>query len=95
MALCQMKYGNLCIAGHNYANNKHFGKLYLIEEGDIIQIFDLQGNRIYYTVYEKKEINSDDISCLNQNTNNLREITLVTCNTLKGTRNIIKARENL
>ena len=33
--------GNLCIAGHNYANNTIFGKLKLLNVGDIFTIFDL------------------------------------------------------
>ena len=85
--------GNLCIAGHNYANNTHFGKLYLLEEGDIIQIFDLTGKIVDYEIYYYDEISSDDISCLSQETNNLKELTLITCNTLNGKRKIIKARE--
>ena len=86
--------GNLCIAGHNYADNKIFGKLYLINTGDEIDIYDLSENKITYVVYDRKEVNPDDLSCLNQNTSGLREITLITCNTIKGTRHVIKAKEN-
>ena len=86
--------GNLCIAGHNYADNKIFGKLYLIDIGDEIDIYDLSGNKITYIIYNKEEVEPDNLSCLNQNTSNLREITLITCNTIKGTRHIIKAKEN-
>ena len=85
--------GNLCIAGHNYADNKIFGKLYLLDIGDIIDIYDLSGNKFSYIIYDNLEVESDDLSCLNQETNNLREITLVTCNTIVGNRHIIKARE--
>ncbi|NLC87338.1 MAG: sortase [Clostridiaceae bacterium] len=86
--------GNLCIAGHNYANNTLFGKLHLITIGDVVEIYDLDGTKLLYTIYEKKEINSDDLSCLNQSTDGLCEITLITCNTIKGNRTIIKAKEN-
>ena len=85
--------GNLCIAGHNYANDTHFGKLYLLEEGDLIQIFDLNGNTLNYTIYYYDEISADDTKCLSQDTNQKREITLITCNTLNGKRKIIKAIE--
>lgn len=86
--------GNLCIAGHNYANQKHFGKLTSLEINDIFQVYDLNGNYINYVIYEIKEVPANDTSCINQDTNNLREVTLVTCNTIKGTRIVIKAKEN-
>ncbi len=86
--------GNLCIAGHNYANQTHFAKIHLLEVGDIIQIYDLSGNKINYQIYSKKEISSQDTSCLSQDTNSLREITLITCKAIKGNRIVIKAKEN-
>ena len=86
--------GNLCIAGHNYANQKHFGKLSSLVNGDFIQIYDLNGNELNYIVYEKLEVNVNDTSCISQDTNQTREVTLVTCNTIKGTRIVIKAKEN-
>lgn len=85
--------GNLCIAGHNYADNKHFGKLNLLDIDDIVKIYDLNGNMIEYKIYEITQISADDLSCTNQNTNNTREITLITCNNLKGNRICIKAKE--
>ncbi len=85
--------GNLCIAGHNYRNQKHFGKLSSLDTGDIIQIYDLNSNKIDYIIYEKLEVPANDTSCMNQNTNGTREITLITCNTIKGTRIVIKAKE--
>lgn len=86
--------GNLCIAGHNYASQKHFGKLTSLEVGDTIQIYDLSSNNINYSIYKIQEVPANDTSCMSQNTNNIREITLVTCNTIKGTRIVIKAKEN-
>ena len=86
--------GNLCIAGHNYENQKHFGKLTSLEIGDIIQIYDLNSNNINYFIYKIQEVPANDTSCTSQNTNNMREVTLVTCNTIKGTRIIVKAKEN-
>lgn len=85
--------GNLCIAGHNYASQKHFGKLTSLEKNDIFQIYDLNGKYIDYIIYEIKEIPANDTSCTNQNTNNLKEVTLITCNTIKNTRIAIKAKE--
>lgn len=86
--------GNLCIAGHNYANKKHFGNLSLLNIGDIFQIYDLNGNTIDYIIYNKLEVSANDTSCINQNTNNIREVTLITCNTIKGNRLVLKAKEN-
>lgn len=85
--------GNMCIAGHNYANQTHFAKLHLLAEGDIIQIYDLNGNKIDYNIYSKSDLPANDTSCLSQNTNSLREITLVTCNTVKGNRTVLKAKQ--
>lgn len=86
--------GNLCIAGHNYASQKHFGKISSLNINDTVQIYDLNGNIVEYIIYNKIETDANDMSCINQDTNNSRQITLVTCNTLKGTRIIIKAKEN-
>lgn len=85
--------GNLCIAGHNYVDNRHFGKIHSLSVGDIIKIFDLTGDFLEYEIYSKNEISADDLSCTNQETNGLREITLITCNNVKGNRVCIKARE--
>ena len=87
--------GNLCIAGHNYANQKHFGKLSSLEEGDMIQIYDLNGTSLDYAIYKKQEVSSNDTSCLSQNTNGYKEVTLITCNSIKGNRLIVKAKENI
>ena len=87
--------GNLCIAGHNNADNTIFGKLYLVNIGDYIDIYDLFGTKKTYIVYQKDEINPNDLSCLNQDTNGLCEITLITCNSIKNTRHIIKAKESI
>lgn len=86
--------GNMCIAGHNYANQTHFAKLHYLTEGDSIQVFDLSSDKIDYIIYSKQEVSADNISCLSQETDGFKEITLVTCNTIKGTRIIIKAKEN-
>ena len=85
--------GNLCIAGHNNANNTLFGKLDVLEKNDIVKIYDLNGSYIDYYIYEIKRIKSNDTSCIDQNTNGLREISLITCNSLKNDRLLIKAKE--
>lgn len=86
--------GNLCIAGHNYINQKHFGKLSSLNTGDTIEIYDLNSNKIEYVIYKKLEVDANDVSCMSQDTNGAREVTLITCNSIKGTRIVIKAKEN-
>lgn len=93
MDLCLISHGNLCIAGHNYVDNRQFGKLHSLQVEDIIKIFDLDGNSLDYIIYSKNEISAEDLSCTDQNTNGLKEITLITCNNVKGNRVCIKARE--
>ena len=87
-----MKYGNLCIAGHNNIDNSFFGKLNLLNIGDTIRIYDLSGTYLNYTIFDKKEINSTDLSCTLQNTNGEIQLTLMTCNSFKNTRIIYKAK---
>ena len=84
--------GNLCIAGHNYANNTHFGKIDVLNKGDLIKIYDVNGNFLIYKIYDIYETKYNDLSCTNQNTNGMKEITLITCNNINGNRIVVKAR---
>lgn len=86
--------GNLCIAGHNYADSSFFGKLSLLNIGNIIKIFDLNGNCLNYNIDKKYEVINSDLSCTTQNTDGEKVITLMTCNSLKNTRIIVSAHEN-
>lgn len=88
-----MKYGNLCIAGHNYNNYQFFSRLKKLNIGDIIYIYDLSGNKLPYTIYETYETDYDNLTCTKQETNGKREITLITCNNIKNKRRVIKAIE--
>lgn len=83
--------GNLCIAGHNYNNYKFFSRLKKLNIGDTINIYDLTGTKIEYTIYNTYETDSNDLSCISQNTNGKKEITLITCNNIKNRRRVIKA----
>lgn len=87
------KIGNLCIAGHNYDDSRFFSKINLLKINDCIKIYDNYNNYILYYIYNKYEINKNDISCTSQNTNGKREITLITCNNFNDNRIIIKAKE--
>lgn len=85
------KIGNFCIAGHNY--NKVFGKIKTLEKNDQIILTDVYGSSTTYQIYNKYKISPKDISCLNQNTENEKEITLITCTAGATKRVIIKAVE--
>lgn len=85
--------GNLCIAAHNYDDNRFFGNLYKLEIGDKINIYDSTNSLIIYYVYDKYETDKNDVSCTSQNTHGKKEITLITCNNLNGNRLIVKAKE--
>ena len=88
---CQTKCGNLCIAGHNYVDNKFFSNLFKLKLDDEVKIYDLSGNFITYKIYFINEIKADDFSCTLQKLNNKKEVTLITCNNLSGNRLCIKA----
>lgn len=85
------KIGNFCIAGHNY--NKVFGKIKYLEKNDQIILTDVYGDSIVYQVYDNYKTSPKDVSCLNQNTQSERELTLITCTMGATKRVIIKAVE--
>jgi len=85
--------GNYVIVGHNYKNKKMFGKLSSIKNGDIIEITDLAGRTLKYSVYDKYKVSPEDTSCTTQKTNGNKEITLITCSNYGTQRLVVKARE--
>lgn len=87
------KVGNLCIAAHNYDDNRFFSNLYQLNIGDSIHIYDASNSLVSYYIYDKFEISKNDTSCTGQNTNGKKEITLVTCNNINKNRLIVKAVE--
>ena len=86
--------GNLVILGHNYENTKFFSKLHNIKIGDIVQITDLKGQTLDYTVYETDIIDPDNNDCTSQLTDGHTEITLITCYNKSLQRFVVKARAN-
>ena len=84
--------GNLCIAGHNYADKRFFFCLKELSLNDKISIYDLSGKKLDYIIYEKREILSTDLSCTSQETNGNIIVTLITCNNISGKRLQIKAK---
>lgn len=85
------KEGNCCIVGHNYLNTKFFSKVPTLEYGDIIEITDVSRKTIKYSVYTKYEVDPEDTSCLDQDTDGRKEITLITCTNDGQKRVIVKA----
>ena len=83
--------GNFCIVGHNYRNTKFFSKVPTLENGDIIEIKDLSGRVVKYSVYNKYIVAPDDVSCTSQLTDGKKEITIITCTNDSKNRVIVKA----
>lgn len=84
--------GNLCIAAHNYNDNRFFGNLSKLNINDEIELYSKDGKMQKYVVYDKYETNINDISCTLPSSPNIKEITLLTCNNLTGGRIIVKAK---
>lgn len=52
------------------------------------------GRLIKYSVYEIYKLEQNNLSCINQDTNNLRVVTLITCDSNNDNyRTIVKAKE--
>lgn len=85
--------GNYCIVGHNYRNSKFFSKVPNLENGDIIEITDLTGRTIKYSVYDKYLVDPTDVSCTSQRTNGKKEITIITCTNDSSKRVVVKATQ--
>mgnify|MGYP000360359407 CR=1 FL=1 len=85
------KVGNTVIVGHNYRNKLFFSKVPTLEYGDIIEITDLSGKTVKYSVYDKHEVDPEDTSDTTQLTNGRTEITIITCTNDSKRRVIVKA----
>ncbi len=85
--------GNYCIVGHNYKSKKMFGRLSEVVSGDIIELEDINGKVVKYSVYDINVVDPDDTTCTSQLTNGRREVTLITCTNYGTQRLVVKARE--
>ena len=83
--------GNLCIAGHNYLDNTFFARISSLKIDDEFTIYGLDGKSLDYKIFDKKEVESTDLSCTLQDTNGKKMVTLMTCNSIKKTRIIVQA----
>ena len=81
--------GNLVIVGHNNWNKEFFSNLHKLENGDIVELTDITGNKVTYQVYYTAEIKQDDFSCLEQNTEGKTELTLITCIKYKKSKRLV------
>lgn len=86
-------YGNLSIAGHNNKDGTMFGKTKKLENGDIVELTDLTGKMIQYSIYDIFKTNPNDVSVLLPKDELVREVTLITCTNGNKERLILKAKE--
>lgn len=81
--------GNIGIAGHNYNDNRFFGRLDELEIKDEIILEDLEEKKYKYIIFDIFETSEEDLSVLFSN--KMYELTLLTCNNSNGKRIIVKA----
>jgi len=86
-------YGNLSIAGHNNKDGTMFGKTKKLEKGDIVELTDLKGQKIQYSIYDIFVTDPNDVSILLPKDEVIREVTLITCTNGNKERLILKAKE--
>ena len=84
--------GNFCICGHNW--NNILKRLDEMNVGDQFYLITRETKeRIDYEIYNKYSCDPTDLTCLDQNQDGNKEVTLITCNPGGLTRLICKARE--
>lgn len=86
-------YGNLSIAGHNNKDGTMFGKTKKLKIGDIVELTDLNGQTIQYSIYDIFVTDPNDVSILLPKEEVIREVTLITCTNGNKQRLILKAKE--
>ena len=77
----------------NCFDNLFFSNLNLLCIGDSIYLYDLYNNFKIYSVYHINEVDETNTNCLNRSSNNIKEITLITCNNYTQKRLIVVAKE--
>lgn len=87
------KIGNLCIAGHNYDNDKFFSKISSLKTDDEIIIYSNSNKKIIYLVFDTYEVDSNDLSPIYSYNENLCLLTLITCNNKNNNRIIVRAKK--
>ena len=70
-----------------------FYNLKKLKIGDKIFISDNKTGKVEYEVYNLYKVIPEDVTCLEQETNGKREVTLITCTNDSKKRIIVKAKE--
>ncbi len=84
--------GNFVVSGHNW--NNMLKRLSEMQVGDTLYMINKQTKaKVEYKVYNMYTCVPEDLSCLDQNSDGSREVTIITCNPGGATRLICKARE--
>ena len=85
--------GNFCIDGHNW--NNMLQRLSEMQVGDTLYIIDRNTKeKVNYEIYDTYICVPEDISCLKQNKDGKKELTLITCTPGGAKRFICKARKS-
>lgn len=85
--------GNYCLAGHNNKDGTMFGKTKFLKIGDNIYLTDLNNNTVTYRIYKIYSVDPNDVSYVEPDEEETREVTLITCTNGHKNRLIVKARE--
>lgn len=83
--------GNLCIAGHNYDNDKFFSKISKLEKNDEITLVNSFNFSFSYYVQSIYEVDPNNLSPIYNYNKNIKNLTLITCNNFNNNRIIIRA----
>lgn len=83
--------GNMVIAGHNYANGAHFGKLDELGKGDSVMLEAADGKSYRYEVYDTQVVKPDDVDAL-EKCESQYELTLLTCTSHGNRRLLVRCR---
>ena len=82
--------GNFCVCGHRETMLK---KLDTLKKGDTLYMINKKTKtKVNYEIYKVYECSPYDLSCLGQNEDGKREVTIITCTPSGAKRVICKAR---
>ena len=85
--------GNFCIDGHNW--NNMLKRLSEMQVGDTLYIINRNTKeKVNYKIYNVYTCVPEDLTCLDQNNDGKKELTLITCTPGGAKRLICKARES-
>lgn len=83
--------GNFCVCGHRETMLKELDTL---KKGDTLYMINTKTKtKVNYEVYKVYECSPYDLSCLDQNEDGKREVTIITCTPSGAKRVVCKARE--